>query len=103
MRRMVDDSPPKSVMKEPINIFDPDMRANPYPSYVRMRMEGPVQQVEPGGMWAVSRAEDVEFVLKHPEIFFSGFEPVFKPAWLPHNPLGDSMVTKDGPAHDKLR
>jgi cytochrome P450 len=101
---MVDDSPHKSAMKEPIDIFAPDMRANPYPSYARMRMEGPVQQVEPGGMWAVSRAEDVEFVLKHPHIFFSaGFEPVFKPAWLPHNPLGDSMVAKDGPAHDKLR
>jgi len=95
MRRMV---------KESIDVFDPAMRANPYPSYARMRMEGPVQQVQPGGMWAVSRAEDVELVLKHPEIFSSaGFEPVFKPDWLPHNPLGDSMVAKDGPAHDKLR
>jgi cytochrome P450 len=91
-------------MQEPINIFDPDVRANPYPSYVRMRLEGPVQQVEPGGFWAVSRAEDVEFVLKNPQIFSSsGFEPIFKPDWLPHNPLGDSMVAKDGPAHAKLR
>jgi len=91
-------------MQDPINIFDPDVRANPYPSYARMRLEGPVQQVEPGGFWAVSRAADVEFVLKNPQIFCSsGFEPIFKPAWLPHNPMGDSMLAKDGPAHTKLR
>ena len=90
-------------MPEPINLLDPEVRANPFPSYVRMRLEGPVQQVQPGGFWAVSRAQDVEFVLKNPQIFPSGFEPIFKPAWLPHNPLGDSMVTKDGPAHAKLR
>lgn len=91
-------------MREPINIFDPDMRANPYPRYARMRLDGPVQQVQPGGFWAVTRAEDVEFVLKNPQIFSSaGFESLFKPAWLPHNPIGDSMVSKDGPAHAKLR
>jgi cytochrome P450 len=91
-------------MQEPINIFDPDVRTNPYPTYARMRLDGPVQQVQPGGFWAVSRVEDVEFVLKNPQIFSSaGFEPIFKPAWLPHNPLGDSMLTKDGPAHAKLR
>ena len=91
-------------MPEPLNLLAPDVRANPYPDYARMRREGPVQQVEPGGFWAVSRAEDIEHVLKHPQIFSSaGFEPIFKPAWLGHNPLGDSMVTKDGPAHTKLR
>lgn len=91
-------------MQEPINIFDPDVRSNPYPSYARMRLDGPVQQVQPGGFWAVSRAEDVEFVLKNPQIFSSsGFEPIFKTSWLPHNPMGDSMVVKDGPAHAKLR
>jgi cytochrome P450 len=90
-------------MPEPINLMAPDVRADPYPSYARLRLEGPVQRVEPGGFWAVSRAEDVEHVLKNPQIFCSGFEPIFKPAWLPHNPIGDSLVTKDGPAHAKLR
>jgi cytochrome P450 len=90
-------------MQERINIFDPEVRADPFPSYERMRLDAPVQQVEPGGFWAVSRAEDVEYVLKNPKLFTSGFEPLFKPAWLPHNPLGDSLVTKEGPAHDKLR
>lgn len=90
-------------MQERINLFDPEVRADPFPSYARMRMDAPVQQVEPGGFWAVSRAEDVEYVLKHPKLFNSGFESLFKPDWLPHNPLGDSLVTKEGPAHTKLR
>lgn len=90
-------------MQERVNIFDPEVRADPFPSYARMRMDAPVQQVEPGGFWAVTRAEDVEYVLKNPKLFTSGFEPLFKPAWLPHNPLGDSLVTKEGPAHAKLR
>lgn len=90
-------------MQERINIFDPEVRADPFPSYARLRTEMHLQQVEPGGFWAVSRAEDVEYVLKHPKLFNSGFESWFKPVWLPHNPLGDSLVTMEGPAHAKLR
>jgi cytochrome P450 len=90
-------------MPEPIDLLDPEVRANPFPSYARMRLGGPVQQILPGGFWAVHRAKDVEFVLKNPQIFPSGFETIFKPDWLPHNPLGDSMITKDGPGHTKLR
>jgi cytochrome P450 len=56
------------------------------------------------GLWAVSRYKDVEYVLKNPQVFSSsGFEALFKPAWLSHNPLGDGIVTKDGPGHAKLR
>src|SRR5262249_15133111 len=81
----------------------PDVRRNPYPIYARLR-DAPVQQVEPGGVWAVSRHEDVEHALKNPQVFSSaGFEAFLKTSWLPHNPLGDSMITKDGPAHAKLR
>jgi cytochrome P450 len=91
-------------MQEPINLFDPAIRANPYPSYARMRLEGPVQQVQPGGYWAVSRAADIELVLKNPQIFSSsGFGPILQPAWLLNNPVGDSMLVKDGPAHTRLR
>ncbi len=56
------------------------------------------------GMWAVSRYQDVEYVFKNPQLFSSaGFETLLKPAWLPHNPLADSILTKDGPGHTKLR
>ena len=90
-------------MTEPINLFAPDVRRNPYPIYARLR-DAPVQQVEPGGLWAVSRHEDVERVLKNPQVFSSaGFEALLEPSWLPHNPLADSMLAKDGPAHARLR
>lgn len=88
---------------EPTNLFAPDVRRNPYPTYARLR-DAPVQQVEPGGFWAVSRHEDVEHVLKNPQVFSSaGFGALLKPSWLPHNPIADSMLTKDGPGHAKLR
>jgi cytochrome P450 len=91
-------------MTELANLFAPEVRRDPYPTYARLRRDAPVQQVEPMGLWAVSRAQDVEYVLKNSQVFSSsGFETLFKPAWLPHNPLGDSLVTKDGPGHAKLR
>ena len=91
-------------MTEPVNLFAPEVRSDPYPTYARLRRDAPVQQVEPMGLWAVSRYQDVEYVLKNPQLFSSaGFEALLKPAWLPHNPLGDSILTKDGPGHTKLR
>lgn len=91
-------------MTEPVNLFAPEVRSDPYPTYARLRRDAPVQQVEPMGLWAVSRYEDVEYVLKNPQIFSSsGFEALLKPTWLPHNPLGDSILAKDGADHAKLR
>src|SRR5262245_43179306 len=94
----------RSTMQEPVNLFAPDVRANPFPTYASMRLGAPVQQVQPGGFWAVTRAEDVEYVLRNPQVFSSaGFQSVLKPEWLPHNPVGDSILTKDDPGHAKLR
>jgi cytochrome P450 len=91
------------LMSDRINLFLPEVRRDPYPTYQALRA-APPQQVEPGGLWAISRYEDALFALKHPEIFSSaGFEALYKPAWLPHNPLADSLFTMDGPAHTKLR
>jgi cytochrome P450 len=56
------------------------------------------------GIWAVTRYEDVEYVFKHPEIFSSaGFGAVLKPGWLGHNPMADSLLTRDGTSHTRLR
>ena len=91
-------------MTEPVNLFAPEVRSDPYPTYARLRRDAPVQQVEPMGLWAVSRYQDVEYVLKNPQVFSSsGFEALLKPAWLPHNPIGDSILVKDGAGHAKLR
>ena len=91
-------------MTEPVNLFAPEVRSDPYPTYARLRRDAPVQQVEPMGLWAVSRYQDVEYVLKNPQVFSSsGFEALLKSQWLPNNPLGDSIAAKDGSGHAKLR
>ncbi len=91
-------------MTDRINLFQPAIRKNPYPTYALLRREAPIQQVDPGGLWAVFRHEDIQFVYKHPELFSSeGLRALRTPAWLPRNPIADSLLVKDGPAHAKLR
>jgi cytochrome P450 len=94
----------RSPMNDPIHLMTPELRANPYPFYAEMRRARPVVQVEPAGMWAVSRHEDVAFVLKHPELFSSqGFRAAWEPAWLGYNPIARSILAMDGAPHAKLR
>ncbi|WP_301340944.1 cytochrome P450 [Corallococcus carmarthensis] len=91
-------------MRERFNLLSPEVKANPYPTYARMRREAPVCQVEPGGMWAVSRHEDVLRVLKDPQRFSSqGFRVATNPPWLGGNPFSESMLTLDPPQHGRLR
>ncbi|TKC92095.1 cytochrome P450 [Polyangium fumosum] len=91
-------------MEERIDVLSPSFRANPYPHYAAMRTSSPVCQVDPGGMWAVSRWDDVLFVLKNPALFSSqGFKAVMEPPWIGYNPLVHSMLALDPPAHTRLR
>ena len=91
-------------MDEPMNILSPAFRADPYPYYAELRRRGPVSQVDPGGMRAVSRYEEVLFVLKHPERFSSqGFKAAWQPPWVGENPLANSLIAMDPPAHPRLR
>jgi cytochrome P450 len=91
-------------MSPPIDLFDPEIRRNPYSAYAELLRSAAPQRVEPGGLWAISRHEDVQHALKHPELFSSsGFEALYRPSWLPHNPLADSLLARDGESHAKLR
>ncbi len=91
-------------MNTTMNLFDPAFRANPYPFYAQMRRAQPLCQVEPGGIWAVTRQKDVLFVLKHPELFSShGFRAAWEPEWLGYNPVARSILAMDGAPHAKLR
>jgi len=91
-------------MNEPIDLFAPAFRANPYPFYTQLRQTRPVVKVAPAEIWAVSRHEDVVFVLKHPELFSSqGFRAAWEPAWLGYNPVARSILAMDGAPHAKLR
>jgi len=54
--------------------FDPFSdahRADPYPAYAALRRHAPVYRVEQTGAYAVSRYDDVAFVLRNPELFSS--------------------------------
>lgn len=91
-------------MEGRVDILAPALRANPYPHYAELRRSSPVCQVDPGGMWAVSRYDDVVHVLKNPALFSSqGFEAAWQPPWLGYNPLVQSLLSKDPPAHTRLR
>ncbi|MBN1209055.1 MAG: cytochrome P450 [Myxococcaceae bacterium] len=86
------------------NLLSPEVKANPYPAYAEMRRSAPVCQVDPGGMWAVSRYDDVMHVLKNPQLFSSqGFRVATNPPWLGGNPFSESMLTMDPPQHGRLR
>ena len=86
------------------NLLSPELKTNPYPAYAEMRRNTPVCQVDPAGMWAVSRYVDVMHVLKNPQLFSSrGFGVATNPPWLGGNPFSESMITLDPPQHGRLR
>jgi cytochrome P450 len=92
-------------MTQRLNLFDPEVRQNPYPFYARLRRESPVCQLEPGGLWALSRYDDVVTAFKNPQVFSSGgLRMATAPSWLKrHNPITDSLVLMDPPKHGRLR
>ena len=55
----------------PFNPFSAEFKADPYPFYADLRREQPVARTEPLGFYAVSRYDDVSFVLKSPHLFSS--------------------------------
>jgi hypothetical protein len=90
-------------MQRTLDLMTPEVRANPYPLYAELRRTG-IRQVEPGGLWAVSRYDDVVAVMKDPRRFSSaGLAQSFLPPWLPRNPITESLVMKDPPVHARLR
>lgn len=89
-------------MSETLNLMDPEVRANPYPHYAKLRRM-PICRVEPGGMWAVSRYDDVVAALKSPTLSSTGWKAMSQPPWLPENPVANSMLMEDPPVHTRLR
>ncbi|MFB1479954.1 cytochrome P450 [Corallococcus sp. RDP092CA] len=87
-----------------VNLMAPEVRANPYPVYAELRRNAPVCQVEPGGLWAITRFEDVAAAFKNPQVFSSaGVRTTTAPPWLGHNPFSESMIVMDPPRHMRLR
>lgn len=97
-----------STTSVPVNIFSPEFFTDPYPHLARLRKESPVTQVEPMGIWAVTRYEDVRHVLRSPLVFSStAFQAVFQmlsPALMQEDTsVVNSMIAKDPPDHTRLR
>lgn len=89
---------------ERLNLLGPEVRKNPYPFYAELRRAAPVTQVEPGGLWAVSRYQDVAALLKDPARFSSaGLRATTQQPWLDHNPMTDALILMDPPQHSKVR
>ena len=91
-------------MKQRPNLMAPDIHANPFPLYAELRKHAPICQVDPGGMWAISRYHDVMNVLKDTKRFSSvAWTERVSPSWLDNNPLAQSIFVTDPPEHTKLR
>jgi cytochrome P450 len=92
-----------------VDLFSP--KADPYPMYAWLREEAPVYRLEPQGYWAVSRYEDVVFVLKNSQLFSSqtGLERMRPPhiddeVWRELEILrSTNVVNTDPPDHTRLR
>jgi len=88
-------------------------RADPYPSYARMRQEMPVFQTVVPGMsrstsWVVTRYDDIVGALKHPALSSDMMQLRSQgqaARWVPRafKILAKTMVTMDDPDHARLK
>lgn len=78
---------------------------SPHPHLAELRHRGPAVQVDPGGMWVVTRYDEALHVLKSASLFSSqGLRLSAQPAWLQRvNPFADSLLFLDPPQHGRLR
>lgn len=80
------------------NPFDPAFKANPYPVYAELRERAPVHQTAMN-FWAISRYDDVSYVLKNQALFSS--------AAMGAGQFGSgstrSIISSDPPDHTQLR
>lgn len=87
-----------------IDIFDPAMREDPFPTYHRMRTEMPVCRVDPGGFYALTRYDDVSAAFRDTATYSSAaFRAVLAPEWVGRNPAADSLIVLDPPHHTRQR
>jgi cytochrome P450 PksS len=96
-----------------VDMASPDLKANPYPFYARLRSETPVCAVRLRNkqvVWLVTRYEDVSAVLRD-ERFAKDKEKALSPdqaarqPWIPGmlKPLARNMLDLDDPDHSRLR
>ncbi|MFY2560002.1 cytochrome P450 [Corallococcus terminator] len=92
-------------MRTRLDCLSREFIENPHAHLAELRRQGPIVQVDPGGMWAVTRYDEAHYVLKSPQLFSStGMRLAFQPEWLGRsNPLVESLPFLDPPQHGRLR
>jgi hypothetical protein len=104
-------SQPSAAGSEPLSLYhllDPDVLANPYPLYKRLRDEDPVHWDPYLHAWIVTRYDDVITVLTRfsaectptPEYFAALGAPEVSPI---AKVMVKQMLFRDAPAHNRLR
>jgi len=88
--------------------FDPAIRRDPYPTYAALRARAPLYPVESLGTLALSRYEDVLFVLRRPELFSSSAVHDLLAGGIAatesdHAIRGETLLGSDPPRHTRLR
>src|SRR5206468_842265 len=89
-------------------LFGPDMLADPYPVYRRLRDADPVHWDEASGAWVVTRYDDVVAGLHDPRLSSDraaglrqlADDPEMRPFF---DFVGDRMSFTDPPRHTRLR
>jgi cytochrome P450 len=98
------------------DLFAPEVIADPFPYYNRLREADPVHWNERNKVWVVTRYDDVRWVLSHPELFSSAVDatdplPPYPPiepgeeedtAYVKQNIRG-RLIQTDRPAHTERR
>lgn len=97
-------------------LFHPEVIADPYPFFARLRAQDPVHWNAPFQLWVVTRYEDVVFMVRNHELFSSAVirndrRPPYPPIDPEDAPLLDDirayrsnqLVEQDRPAHFDMR
>jgi cytochrome P450 len=96
-----------------VDLFDPVFKADPYPTYARLRSSAPVHRAtmpDGRGVWLITRYEDVLAVLKD-ERFVKDWRSALTPEQLAEippipevmKPFSRNMLDTDPPDHERLR
>lgn len=93
------------------DLFSPGFKANPFPTFARMRAEAPVYpHKSPRGdtIWYITRYDDVLAVLKDTERFVKdvrNVQPAAHSGTTPtiHQAINQNMLFSDPPQHTRLR
>ena len=75
-----------------------ELERDPYPAYARLRAKEPVAWVESVGLWLVTRWDDVQHVIKSPDVFTAETEPSTL-----NRTFGKNLLGSEGQYHSRIR